>query len=139
MQYKPSISSKKLQRCKKLALPLGVAVAAICVLAVVALPEASHGLEEKACYVWTCGIGPCFFDSVCSLPDVGFRSFQWDFGDGAGASTTSDFVNHTFAANSTHNVKLTIKLFGAPGESVTCAVTTAPPVGPVTHTSGSCG
>lgn len=129
---------KTFQLVKKLAMPLGATVALAFALFAVALPKASHALVEEACYDWECSITTCWVNSACSLPDVGFISYQWDWGDGTSTHTFSETAQHDFNPNTTYNVKLTIKLFGAAGESVTCGIKTTPPIGPIETNTGHC-
>ena len=49
------------------------------------------------------------FDASYSRSKNGITSYQWDFGDGKGTTTTNSMVTHTYTQNALRTVKLTVK------------------------------
>jgi hypothetical protein len=101
---------------------------------------------EVACFEWSCWrisfdpwISQCTFDVTCSLPDAGYVSYRWDWGDGTvSPNETSQVVEHTYY-EPLATPTLTILLFRSPGESVTCDILTyQAPIGPPEPRTGTC-
>jgi PKD repeat protein len=51
---------------------------------------------------------PSTFDASASHSDYGIASYQWSFGDGSTATTTTPTVSHTYTRLGTYAVKLTV-------------------------------
>lgn len=102
--------------------------------------------EEVACFDYMCWeissdplVTACRFDVGCSLPDAGFVSYRWDWGDGTVSfNETNQVVYHEYYQRYV-TPKLTILQFGVSGESVSCDIWAGiPPYGPPTPSSGTC-
>ncbi len=96
--------------------------------------------DEVACFDWSCDSDTlvCTFDATCSTPDSGLVSYRWNWGDSTSTNNTQE-IPLTHAYNQAYaTVKLTILMFGAPGESVTCDITIRNVIGPAQPTSGRC-
>ncbi len=124
-----------------------VATLTICFFAVFTISHAATAQPtEVACFQWSCWatsydpwVSQCTFDVTCSLPDAGYVSYRWDWGDGTvSPNVTSQVVTHTYHVPFV-TPTLTILLFRSPGESVTCDVLTyQPPIGPPGPRTGTC-
>ncbi len=77
-----------------------------------------------ASFTKSCADLDCSFDaSGSSDPDGTVAGYAWDFGDGAVGSGVT--ASHTFAADGTYSVKLTVTDDGGSTDSVTQSVTVA--------------
>jgi PKD repeat protein len=95
-----------------------------------------------ASFSWSCGVGrACSFNSSASSDDRGIVSRTWSFGDG---SSVNDVIapSHTYSANGSYQVTLTVRDEVGQTSSVTHTVTARDdsPVARFTYscTSGSC-
>ena len=93
-------------------------------------------------FSWSCGVGrACSFNSSASISESGIVSRTWSFGDG---SVANDVItpSHTYAANGSYQVTLTVRDGAGQTSSVSQAVTVldAPPVARFTYScaSGTC-
>ena len=95
-----------------------------------------------ATFSWSCGVGrACSFNSSASTGEDGIVSRTWSLGDG---SVVHDVIapNHTYAANGSYAVTLTVRDGVGQASSVTQTVTVQddPPVARFTYScaSGTC-
>jgi ligand-binding SRPBCC domain-containing protein len=100
------------------------------------LPAAA---TETACFEWTCYVNTCFVDTSCSNPvPGGLYSHRFSWGDGTTQTYFTTSFNHTYSVAGPFTARLTILFLGASGDSVSCQMTLAPPVGPVIPETGRC-
>lgn len=114
-------------------------VLSIGLAAFVGIAGAAHAQpDEIACFDWLCQntstdpwVSTCRFDVGCSLPDAGYVSYRWDWGDGTvSPDEVAEIVYHEYHEPFV-TPRLTILIWRSPGESVSCKIRTYPlPVGP---------
>ena len=98
-------------------------------------------LPPTANFSWSCAALACSFDGNASAdPDGTIRSFSWDFGDGASATTAA--TQHYYANAGSYSVTLSVTddagLVGTQSKSVTVVATMPTASFTVTCTAGAC-
>lgn len=100
-------------------------------------------LAATACFDYSCISGTCDFDASCSSASPFIWRYVFDYGDGAGLTTSDPTQTHTYSVPdaffNTRNVTVTILYFDGPGETaVNCDVPVIHTVGPQDFITGRC-